>query len=87
QQRVLQGNEDGPEAATVGNSLPPLPDDSLETGVLPRVIRTLVARRAAVKKVLKAEKDPSKKQELDIRQKALKLTANSMYGCLGFSYR
>jgi len=67
-------------------SLPPLPEDSLETGVVPKVIRSIIQRRVGVKNILKQEKDPSKRQTLDIRQKALKLTANSLYGCLGFAH-
>eukprot|EP00559_Dactyliosolen_fragilissimus_P008753 CAMPEP_0184856616 /NCGR_PEP_ID=MMETSP0580-20130426/1789_1 /TAXON_ID=1118495 /ORGANISM="Dactyliosolen fragilissimus" /LENGTH=1517 /DNA_ID=CAMNT_0027351729 /DNA_START=158 /DNA_END=4712 /DNA_ORIENTATION=- len=66
--------------------LPPLPEDSSERGVLPRVIKSLVDRRRSVKRIMKNEKDAEKKEELNIRQLALKLTANSMYGCLGFSY-
>ncbi|KAL7554501.1 hypothetical protein ACHAWF_017956 [Thalassiosira exigua] len=113
---AADGEEGG--ATPRGDDLPPLPDESLERGVLPRVIKTLVDRRRNVKKLMKNEKDGDKKEEvrqrsvegrrvrnfshtaslhphflsflpigqLNIRQMALKLTANSMYGCLGFSH-
>ena len=41
------------EVQEVGNDLPPIPDESLSTGVLPRVIRTIIQRRGVVKKMLK----------------------------------
>lgn len=74
------------DTALITNSLPPLPDSSAANGILPRVIRNLVEKRKQVKSLLKKEQDPVKKQVYDIRQKALKLTANSMYGCLGFTF-
>ena len=63
-----------------------LPDLSLPMGVLPSEIRVLVDRRRQVKQLMKgAQSNPELYMQYDIRQKALKLTANSMYGCLGFT--
>lgn len=61
-----------------------LPDGTVDEGVLPQVLRRLVESRTTVKMAIKSERDPRRSQMLDVRQKALKLTANSMYGCLGF---
>ncbi|CAN1190341.1 DNA polymerase alpha catalytic subunit [Linum perenne] len=57
---------------------------STTTGVLPELLKNLVERRRMVKSWMKS-KTGLKLQQLDIQQQALKLTANSMYGCLGFS--
>lgn len=63
-----------------------VPDSSLEQGVLPRQIRSLVERRREVKKLIVHGMDQDLKNQYNIRQLALKLTANSMYGCLGFTH-
>ena len=42
----------------------PIPDAQVERGVLPTVIQTLVDRRRNVKKILKSETDPAKKEEV-----------------------
>nr|XP_033803913.1 DNA polymerase alpha catalytic subunit isoform X2 [Geotrypetes seraphini] len=69
------------------DEIPELPDPSLDLGILPQEIRKLVERRQQVKQLMKqADLNPDLLLQFDIRQKALKLTANSMYGCLGFSH-
>ena len=63
-----------------------VPSDSVATGVLPAQLRNLVDRRRRVKALMAQCKQPMQRTLLDIEQRALKLTANSMYGCLGFEY-
>ena len=55
-------------------------------GILPKLIATLVSRRREVKKLMKDKSaTPDQLATWDIKQLALKLTANSMYGCLGYT--
>ncbi|KAK6089818.1 hypothetical protein P3W45_001166 [Vairimorpha bombi] len=52
-----------------------------EKGVLPKILANLVQRRKAVKKLMAEAKDP---KIYNTRQLALKILANSIYGCLGY---
>ncbi|VVC98313.1 unnamed protein product [Leptidea sinapis] len=64
-----------------------LPPPNSEFGVLPTQIRKLVESRRDVKKLMKVPDLASEQyMQYNIRQTALKLTANSMYGCLGFTH-
>ncbi|XP_054745886.1 DNA polymerase alpha catalytic subunit [Anastrepha obliqua] len=64
--------------------LPQLPDSSVELGILPQQLRRLVQSRREVKKLMaKTDVTPELMKQYDIRQWALKITANAMYGCLG----
>lgn len=74
--------QDGEEAQI---ELPPPISDDKDFAVLPMVISNIVKRRKEVKGLMNRESDPGRKKQFDLRQMALKLTANSMYGCLGFS--
>ncbi|KAL3944971.1 MAG: hypothetical protein SGBAC_000947 [Bacillariaceae sp.] len=84
QHQMMKGKGQGDDNGE--DSLPPLPEETNQRGVLPKVIKSLVERRRQVKRLMKSESNTEKHEELDIKQKAFKLTANSMYGCLGFSH-
>ena len=73
---ILQSEDD--------EKVPDVPTDQNQ-GILPKLIATLVSRRRQVKGLMKDKKaSPEQLATWDIKQTALKLTANSMYGCLGY---
>jgi DNA polymerase Pol2 len=57
-ENMLQGDEQA------GEDLPPIPDESEDCGVLPKVIKNLVERRRAVKGMMKRESDAEKQNEV-----------------------
>jgi hypothetical protein len=59
-------------------------DHRMPQGVLPALWKKLIGARNVVKKEMKKVKDPSMKGMLNARQLALKILANSLYGCFGF---
>lgn len=75
------------KSSNFDDPLPPLPDRNTEMGIFPRLIKTLVDRRRSVRNMIKSSPNATEQElaQWDIRQTALKLTANSMYGCLGFA--
>ncbi|KII85843.1 hypothetical protein PLICRDRAFT_298164 [Plicaturopsis crispa FD-325 SS-3] len=74
-------DEDGEE------KIPEPPASDVAQGVLPRLIAALVGRRRQVKALMKDRSiSHAKLLQYEIKQQAYKLTANSMYGCLGFEY-
>ena len=74
----------GGDDPSVGDDVSILGIDS-SPGLLPRILQQLVEKRRHVKAAAQKEKDPARKASLDVKQLAMKLTANSIYGCLGFS--
>lgn len=66
------------------DELPKVPTKK-DMGVLPKLLQQLVNRRREVKSLMKSSNlTPIERAQLDIKQMALKVTANSMYGCLGY---
>ncbi|KRX96406.1 DNA polymerase delta catalytic subunit, partial [Trichinella pseudospiralis] len=96
-QFVLHNFDYASECPIPNNSICRLsPDDYIKTpsghyfvkkdkckGLLPEILENLLAARKAVKQQMKVETDAFRRQVLDGRQLALKISANSVYGFTG----
>lgn len=56
---------------------------TVRSGILPSILAALMSARATTRQQLKISTDPSQRAVLDSRQKALKVTANALYGFTG----
>ncbi|XP_022162761.1 DNA polymerase alpha catalytic subunit [Myzus persicae] len=82
--RTLVSQESDDEIAEL---LKLTPNQAVARGILPAEIKSLVDSRREVKKLMNDPKiSATLKEQYNLRQTALKLTANSMYGCLGFTH-
>lgn len=52
-------------------------------GILPSILGALISARSTTRQALKETSDPAMRAVLDSRQKALKVTANALYGFTG----
>ena len=59
---------------------------STKVGILPTILKEILAARSQAKKWMKQEKDPFRKAVFDGRQLALKRCANSVYGFTGAAH-
>ncbi|KXZ42077.1 hypothetical protein GPECTOR_210g420 [Gonium pectorale] len=55
----------------------------LRPGILPAILAALMTARAATRAALRTARDPAAAAVLESRQKALKVTANALYGFTG----
>lgn len=62
QQQMMKPKGQGDDNSE--ENLPPLPEESNERGVLPKVIKSLVERRRQVKKLMKSQSNPEKREEV-----------------------
>lgn len=56
---------------------------TVRTGLLPHILKNLLAARKKTRALLKDEKDPTIRTVLNGRQLAYKISANSVYGFTG----
>jgi len=75
-----------PEGSTVSPTGARFLDKSVREGLLPQILRNLMAERAATKKAMREAATPEDRAYYDGLQEAIKILMNSFYGVLASSF-